>query len=165
MKSKSPSVEQIRQLKILASHKIPKAWEDQNGHVNVKHYQTLYEMGAWPLLSCAGLNKNYFEERKKGIFDLEQHLRYFNEIRVNDDVSVHGHVLDTNSKRLHGIILILNITKDKCACTLEFVASSVDLRTRKTADFPIDIQTGLRSLVMESKSIAWDIPLCGHMQI
>ena len=94
-------------------------------------------MVAQPLLGCATLKNTDFENRKMGICELGQRLRYFNKICVNDDVSVHEQVLNTN--RLHEIILILNITKDKFACTLEFVASSVDLKTRKTADFPLDI--------------------------
>ena len=96
-------------------------------------------MVAKPLLGCASLNNTYLENRKMGICELGQHPRYFNKICVNDDVSVHEQMLSTNSNRLHEIILILNITKDKFACTLEFVASSVDLKTRKTADFPLDI--------------------------
>ena len=42
MRKTFPSVAQVRELNILAEHTIPKEWEDQNGHVNVQHYQTLY---------------------------------------------------------------------------------------------------------------------------
>lgn len=160
-----PSTTQVRQLEVLGEHTIPSDWEDQNGHVNIQHYQTLYEIGGWPMLGRAGVDRDYFENRRLGIFDLEHHIYYLSELHVGERVTIHGRFLARNHKRIHGMIFIVNADRDELACTLEFMATSTNLATRRTNEFPEDILAGLDALMDAEKHIDWQAPVCGAMAI
>ncbi len=165
MRKTFPSAAQVRELEELAEHTIPPEWEDQNGHVNVQHYQTLYEIGGWPMLGRAGVDVDYFEKRQLGVFDLEHHVYYLSELHVGERVTVHGRFLGRNRKRLHGMIFIVNADRDELACTLEFVATSTNLRTRRTNEFPEDVLAGIDALMDAEKGIEWPAPVCGAMAV
>jgi len=160
-----PSAAQVRELAELGSQVIPPDWEDQNGHVNIEHYQTLYKIGGWPMLGRAGVDQHYFEGRRLGIFDLEHHICYLKELHVGERVTIHGRFLARNRKRLHGMIFILNADRDELACTLEFVAASTSLETRRTNEFPDDILDGIDALMRAEEHIDWPAPMCGAMAI
>lgn len=165
MRKTFPSVAQVRELNILAEHTIPKEWEDQNGHVNVQHYQTLYEIGGWPMLGRAGVDEAYFEERRLGIFDLEHHVSYLSELHVDERVTIYGRFIASNKKRIHGMIFIVNADQDELSCTIEFMAASANLTTRRTNEFPDDILDGLSKLIDAEKALQWPAPVCGAMAI
>lgn len=142
---------------------IPPEWEDYNGHVNIQYYMALYEQGGWPMVSEMGMDEGYFRDRRCGLFDLEHHLFYLNEIHVGDEVSVHARLVDRTTKRFHGVMFIVNDTRDKLASTLEYVTSGADLDQRRTAPFPADIAERLDRLVEAHGKLAWPPPLCGVM--
>lgn len=160
-----PSATQVRELDLLAEHIIPPDWEDQNGHVNIQYYQTLYEIGGWPMLARAGVDLDYFGKRRLGIFDLEHHIYYLSELHVGERVTMHGRFLAKNRKRLHGMLFIVNADRDELACTLEFMSTSASLTTRRTNEFPDDIVAGLDALMDAEKGIDWPAPVCGAMAI
>lgn len=160
-----PSPAQVRELEVLAEHTIPPEWEDQNGHVNIQYYQTLYEIGGWPMLGRAGVDEEYFKNRRLGIFDLEHHVYYLSELHVGELVTIHGRFLAKNRKRIHGMIFIVNADRNELACTLEFMATSANLSTRRTNEFPDDIVAGLDALMDREKHIDWPAPVCGAMAI
>lgn len=160
-----PSAAEVRQLDNLAEHTIPPDWQDQNGHVNIQHYQTLYEIGGWPMLGRAGVDADYFENRRLGIFDLEHHIHYLSELHVGEHVTMHGRFLARDHKRLHGMLFIVNADRDELACTIEFMSISADLTTRRTNEFPDDILAGVDALMEVEKSIEWPAPVCGVMSI
>ena len=55
-----PTPEQVRQLPELVRVRVPKEWEDLNGHVNVKHHLTMYDLTNDPLLDCSASVRNGF---------------------------------------------------------------------------------------------------------
>lgn len=160
-----PSAKQVRELEQLAVHTIPPDWQDINGHVNIQYYQTLYEIGGWPMLGRAGVDLDYFENRRLGIFDLEHHIYYLSELHVGEHVTIHGRFIARNRKRVHGMVFIVNADRDELACTLEFIATSASLTTRRTKEFPEDILAGLDSLMSAEKNVNWPAPVCGAMSI
>ena len=160
-----PSAKQVRELEQLAVHTIPPDWQDINGHVNIQYYQTLYEIGGWPMLGRAGVDLDYFENRRLGIFDLEHHIYYLSELHVGEHVTIHGRFIARNRKRVHGMVFIVNADRDELACTLEFIATSASLTTRRTKEFPEAILAGLDSLMSAEKNINWPAPVCGAMSI
>lgn len=165
MRKAFPSANDVRELEVLAEHTIPPEWQDQNGHVNVQYYQTLYLIGGWPMLGRAGVDASYFEDRGLGIFDLEHHVHYLSELHVGERVTIHGRFIANNKRRIHGMVFIVNDDRDELACTLEFVAASTNLRTRRMNEFPDDVLEGLEALIDAEKDLTWTTPVCGAMSI
>lgn len=163
MRVKQPSVEQLRQLPGLMQHVVPPEWEDYNGHVNIQFYMTLFERGGWPMVNELGMDEAYFRDRRHGLFDLEHHIFYLSELHVGDQVSMFARLVDRSAKRFHGLMFIVNDTRDLLACTLEYVSSGADLEHRRTAAFPDDVAARLDRMIEEHRALPWSPPLCGIM--
>jgi len=147
---KHPTIEQVRELPALLNEIIPARWEDDNGHVNVTYYMDLYNRAGWPMFDLLGINEDYFNKRKMGIVDLENHIRYFRELHVGNNVSVHCRLIAYDQKKFHGMMIVTNNNTEEIAATVEFLALSVDLSMRKSAPIPGDVVDGLKNQVQIS---------------
>lgn len=163
MKPQMPTVENVVELPALITRSIPPEWEDHNGHVNIQHYMELYCQAGCPMMAQIGLDENYFKNRRCGFFDLEHHLFYLAEIHVEDHVSVHSRLLGTSPKRFHGMMFVVNQSRQLLASTLEFITSGADLTTRRTAIYPDDVACVLGNLVSKHARLTWPAPACGVM--
>lgn len=163
MRPRQPTPAQVRDLPSLMTFVIPPEWEDKNGHVNIQYYMTLFERGGWPMIIAIGMDEDYFRERRCGLFDLEHHLYYLNEMHVGDRVGIHARLVDRSAKRFHGVMFIVNETRDNLASTLEYVTTGADLEHRRTAPFPGEIGARLDALIAEHRALSWPSPLCGVM--
>jgi acyl-CoA thioester hydrolase len=153
-----PDVSAIRQLPKLAGEVIPAKWEDQNGHVNVTFYMATYSSAGWRLFEPMGIDDSYFSERQTGFVDLENHFRYLSELHIGDRISVYGRFLDHDSKRVRGMLLVVNDETDVLACTIEFLSIAMDLEKRRATEIPRDIATRLAEVTSEHQRLAWTVP-------
>jgi acyl-CoA thioester hydrolase len=158
-----PEVGQVRELPLQLQQSIPPEWEDRNGHVNVQFYLTLFELGGWRMLEEIGADEPWFRQQAYSFFDLEHHLHYLAEIAVGDRVSTYNRVVGFSSRRFHGLYLIVNDTRGRLACTLEYISAGIDMRTRRTADMPAELCAGLQRLFTLHQALSWAPPLCGRM--
>lgn len=163
MRPAQPAAAEVRQLPPLMSTVVPAEWEDHNGHVNIRFYMALFERGGWPMVQAMGMDESYFRERRQGLFDLEHHLYYVNEIHVGEAVSIHARLIDRSAKRFHGLMFIVNDSRDNVAATLEYISSGADLEQRRTAPLPTDIAARLDAMVAAHRRLPWNPPLCGVM--
>lgn len=163
MRPSFPSVEQVRSLPHFLRQVIPPEFEDINGHVNIQHYLGLYDKAGWPFFALLGMDESYFNEERKGIFDLEHHLFYLAELHIGDEVAIHGRLVARSAKRLHGIWFIVNETRNQLSNTFEFVSTHADLETRRTSPFPDDLGGRLDAMITEHNKLDWPAPLCGIM--
>jgi len=160
-----PTTAQLRQLPVHLSMDVPPEWKDRNGHVNVQYYLTLYELGGYEVLTEAGIDEAYLETHHFGLFDLEHHLHFRSEIMVGDHVRTHNRILHGNAKRFHGMYFIVDESRDELACTLEYVTAGVDLRSRRTAQFPEQMKRGIDQLIEKHRQLDWTAPECGAMAV
>lgn len=163
MRPAMPTPENVRDLPILLTMTIPPEWQDQNGHVNVQHYLALYDRAGWPLLRQLGIDPAYFHDRRQGLFDLEHHVWYLAEMHVGDVVSAHGRFLDRSDKRLHGLMFLVNTSRDQLASVLEYVSTGADLELRRTAALPVSVTAKLDELIAGHEALGWPAPRCGVM--
>jgi len=155
-----PDVSAIRELPALASQVIPERWEDQNGHVNVSFYMAIYNDSGWPMLDLIGIDERYFSERRMGLVDLDNHIRYLSELHVGERVSAYGHFLSHDEKRIQGMVFVVNDDKDQLASTIEFLSINIDLRERRSAAIPPDVVARLKAIIIEHQKPGWTAPTC-----
>jgi len=158
-----PGLEQVRELPVQLDYVIPPEWEDRNGHVNVQFYLTLFELGGWKILEESGFDEAWMRREQYSFFDLEHHLNYLAEIAVGDRVTAYNRVVGKSDKRFHGLYLVVNETRERLACMLEYVSAGVDMRQRRTAPMPPELLDGLDRLYVEHQALSWSPPLCGIM--
>jgi len=155
-----PDVTAIRELPLLASQVIPDKWEDQNGHINVSFYMALYNETGWPMLDLIGIDARYFAERKMGLVDLDNHIRYLSELHVGNRVSAYGRFLAFDKKRIQGMLFVLNDDKNVLASTIEFLSINIDLRERRSTSIPADIAARLAAVISEHQRLPWAAVTC-----
>lgn len=158
-----PDLAQVRELPVQLDFVIPPEWEDRNGHVNVQFYLTLFEMGGWTILEGNGFDERWMQQNQFSFFDLEHHLRYLAEIGVGDRVTTYNRVIGKSDKRFHGLYLIVNESRGRLACLLEYISAGVDMQERRIASMPPDLSGGLDRLYAEHQKLSWAPPLCGIM--
>jgi len=158
-----PTVQQVLELPPLMEQTIPPEWLDLNGHVNVRHYLALYDAASWPMLAAMGLDERTFLEHRQGIFDLEHHLWYLDELHVGDTVTVHWRFVARTVKRFHGVMFIVNRTRQRLASVFEYVSTGADLDARRTAPLPAAFAAEIDRHLARDAQLDWPPPGCGVM--
>ena len=165
MRVTMPTPEQVRQLPELVRVRVPKEWEDLNGHVNVKHHLTMYDLTSDPLLELLGISEEWVRTRRVGLFDLEHHIWFLNEVHVGEEVSLFLSFTARNDKRVQGHVFLLNVTHERLASVVEFVTAAADLDARRTVPLPAVIANGIDQLMARQRALDWAAPLSGAISI
>ena len=160
-----PTIEQLDALPSLMERRIPPEWQHLNGHVNVRHYLELYDAASWPMLAAFGLDERIFLEHRQGLFDLEHHLWYLSELHVGDTITVHSRMLERNAKRFHGVMFVVDRTRQRLASAFEYVSTGADLDARRTAPLPAVFAAQLDRVIAEHARLGWPAPVCGVMSV
>ena len=158
-----PTVEQVTDLPRHLERRVPKEYEDANGHMNISGYLLLHNEASWPFMASLGIDASYLSERRMSLFDVEHHLRYLGEMNPDDRLAVHGRVVDRTDKLLHGMFFLLDLTKHRLANTFEFVSAHVSLDVRRTVPFPAEVAERLDVAIDSQRELAWDAPLSGAL--
>ena len=164
MKPPAIPLEKITALERLYSTTIPKAYEDENGHMNVRWYMAVFDDAGYPMIERLGLTMDYHREHNTGGFDLEHHLHYLNEIHIGDEVTVYLRLVERSAKRLHYLMFMVNETRGNLASIFECVNSFADLSLRRTAPFPPEIAARIDEILKQHQALDWEAPVCGVMR-
>ena len=158
-----PSMQDLDALPALLERTVPAEWEDLNGHVNVRHYLTLYDQAGWPMMTWLGIDERHFREQRRGFFDLEHHIWYLAEMHVGDTVTAHARFIARSEKRFHGAMFIANRTRRNVASAFEYVSTAADLATRRSARLPDEVAARLDQLIATHSRLPWPAPRCGSI--
>lgn len=154
----------VRQLDKYYERAIPSAFLDENDHVNVQYYLRLVENGLGALFHEVGLGQIYAAADPFGNFALEQHIRYFAEILVDDRVSVYIRLIDLSPKRAYIMGFLVNETYEQLAAIVEVVMMNVAMSQRRGAPFPAESHARLTEMLARHKQLPWPAPVCGVMR-
>lgn len=161
-----PSYEQVLELRCeVKDFVIPESFEDENGHMNIRHYLDLAARAVSTTFARVGITDNYRATRRRGFFTAEHHLRYFTESHVGDRISVYFRTLERSAKVVHAMAFLVNDTTRQLSYTLELVAPHVDLTARRTIAFDRDIATAWDHELASVAKVDWAAPVCGSMGI
>ena len=160
-----PTYDDVMQLPALIEKSVPVDYLDENDHMNIGRYLEIGSVALWNLCIDLGLGPDYIEERRLTTFTVEQHLRYFSELRLGDEMSAHVRLLERSGKAMHSLAFILDRSRQRLAFILEVSIVNVGMDTRRPADFPDDIAATLDKVIVEHGSLGWEPPLCGVMGI
>lgn len=163
MRVSMPTREDVLALPPLLTIAVPAEWQDVNEHVNMQYYLALYDRAGWPMLERIGIDSGYFRDRRQGLFDLEHHIWYLAEMHVGDQVSAHVRFLARGEKRLHGLMFLFNLTRNRLASAMEFVSTGADLESRRSAALSGKVKAQLDELIAAHAALDWQAPCCGVM--
>ncbi len=158
-----PTYEQIVQLPAIFDQTVPDDFIDENGHMNIGDYFRLCSHAMWKTTISAGLGDEYIEEHEQSLFTVEQHMRYYGELRLGERFTVHARLLERSSRVVHGMAFVVDQEKGLLACTQEATLVHVSTAARSAVDIPADIAVELDALIGAGDSLGWDAPVCGAM--
>ncbi len=132
---------------------VPPEFEDENGHVNIRHYFDLHVRAADRTFEALGINEGYRAARGMSVFSIDHRVRYLDEVLVGQDVAVYVLFLARSAKIVHGVQALFNATTGSLANTFEFVEGHVSLEQRRTVPWPDDVAARLDAAIADGK--AW----------
>jgi acyl-CoA thioester hydrolase len=158
----SPTTEQVLQIAPAWTDEVRPDWIDVNGHMNIRHYVDLGGHSTDQVCRSIGIDDDYRDQRRMGVFTAEQHLTYLHEMHLATPITVHVRILERSAKVGHMVALIMDRDQDRLACIFETVLVHVDMDDRRGKDFPEDVATAYdRIVTRERETLAWPAPVCG----
>lgn len=156
-------LEDITALQPIYRLTVPAAYEDENGHMNMRWYLAIYDDAGYPMVASFGLTTEYHAQHKTGGYDLEHHVHYLREVMIGDSVAVYARLLGRSAKRIHYMMFLVNETRGTLASIFECVNSFADMQTRRTAPYPPDIAEQIDAALARHQALEWGAPASGVM--
>lgn len=163
--SNQPSFEQLVTLPAYAEQPVPMAFEDSNGHLNVRHYLGIGSEGLDESLLEVGIPFNWPATTGLVVLSAEHHLTYLHELRTGDEMSVRVRLLGRSERAAHALVFVLDDTNQRVACVFEEIFLCVEIADRKTAPWPDDIAAGLDKRVAEHEAFDWTPVTSGCLEL
>lgn len=158
-----PTLAELDELSAVVTMPAPPEWEDLNGHVNVTHHYGFHFKILHKSFQNLGIDGDYINQHGLSTFTVEQHLSFYSEVLIGQEVSGHFRLLDRNSKLLHGICFMANRETGQIASVIEFIEAHVDLKTRRTAGWHPDLAEIVDGVLTNHRQLSWEAPLSGSM--
>ncbi|NHZ72662.1 MAG: thioesterase [Aquificales bacterium] len=156
-----PTPTQLKPLPIFYQGVVPAEYLDMMGHMNVRHYLSLFDEAAWEFFVGFGMDQAYYESKQGGAFALQHFINYRAEVHQNDQLTVRARMLGRSVKRVHFMLFMVNETQNKLAATLESLGSHADLIQRRTSPFPPTIAANIDAILTKHNQLNWQAPICG----
>src|SRR5262245_41358640 len=153
-----PTATQVRQLPELVRVRVPREWEDINGHVNVQHHLELYNLTTDQLMVLLGISRDWVEQQRVGIIDLEHHIWFQRELFAGEEVAAYLRFTARNAKRVQGIVFMLDETDGTLASAIEFVSMAIDLEARRAVPLPDVVARNIDGLLRAHEALDWTAP-------
>lgn len=155
------SVADLLTLPITEEAVIPASFLDDMGHMNVAWYMHLFSNASMSFFSQLGMTEEYRQQTATGSFALQAHVRYLREVYVGNEVVLRTRTLGRSDKRFHFIHFMAR--GDDVAATCEFVATHVDMRSRRSSATTEPIAAAFDRYLQQHRALAWPVAACGGM--
>lgn len=165
MTHQHPSYEQLVDLPAYAQQPVPVAFEDNNGHLNVRHYLGIGSEGLDESLVGLGIPQNWPVAAGHACFSAEHHVWYLAELRTGDRMSVRVRLLGRSERAAHALVYILDETHEQVACVFEEIFLHIDLSDRRTAPWPAEVAAALDERVAEHAGLPWTPQTSGALAL
>src|SRR5207249_10662133 len=111
-----------------------------------------------------GFDRAYCEAHDASSFVLEQHTRYLAEVLAGQQITIRTRALGRSAKRLHFLQFLSVDATGVLATTVEFIASHMNMKIRRTSPFPAHLAEAYDRIVAAHSQLSWPAPVCGAMR-
>jgi len=160
-----PSYDDVAALPISLEQRVPVAFEDINGHLNIRHYVGIASEGLDETLVGLGIPQLWPLNEGQACFTAEHHMTYLAELRTGDEISVRTRFLGRTDRAAHVLVFLLDETHRRVSYVMEEIFLHISMETRRTSPWPEDIAAGFDRVVAEHADLAWEAPLSGSMAL
>ena len=139
----------------LATLTVLPEWIDYNGHMNVSYYVLAFDQGVDAFMELIGISPANIEQRQTSTFTLEMHVNFLHELRLGDPLRLNCQLLDFDTKRVHYFLHMHHAEDDYLAAVSEQIMVHVDLKTRRSSEFPDDVRLALTNLMKSHQDLPY----------
>lgn len=126
-------------------------WIDLNGHLNLAYYGVMFDEALDRICVEWDLDWAYTKRENAGMFAVETHTLYRQELAEGERVTVRTWVIGVDAKRLHVAHELYRLPDRALSACWEAMMLHVDLGTRKVTPWP-DRQRGLIEATMAAQT-------------
>lgn len=162
MSAPHPTYEQLVSLPACLQQPVPTAFEDANGHLNVRHYTGIASEGLDESLVGCGIPKNW-PAQGHAVFSAEHHLTYISELRTGDRLSARVRLLGRSERAAHALVYLLDDSHERLSFVMEEIFLHIDMETRRTAPWPEDVAACMDGRIAEDAELPWTPDVSGSM--
>jgi acyl-CoA thioester hydrolase len=160
-----PTYDELAVLPAYAAQAVPAAFEDINGHLNIRHYVGIASEGLDESLVDLGIAQNWPTVAGQGVFTAEHHMTYLSELRTGDRISVRVRLVGRSARAAHAVAYLLDDTHQRLSYVMEEIFLHIDMESRRTADWPDDVAAALDKRAEEETGLPWQPALSGSMAL
>lgn len=160
-----PTYDEVAALPAFARMAVPTAFEDLNGHLNIRHYLGIASEGLDESLVEVGILQQWPTVAGSAVFSAEHHLTYLAELRTGDRISVRVRVLGRSARAAHVLVYLLDDGRQQLSYVMEEVFLHIDMETRRTADWPEAVAAALDERVARDRALPWEPLVSGSMAL
>ena len=122
---------------ILSEQKVLKEWLDCNGCMNVAYYTLAFDKSLDIFLEdLLEIGETHAYENNQGPFVVQAHYHYLSEMKLNEQFNVRLFVVDCDKKKMHLCLEIFSQLQEKVIAVVEQVLINVNLKLRKSEQYP-----------------------------
>lgn len=165
MTTSHPTFDQLAALPAFAVQPVPIAFEDVNGHLNVRHYAGIASEGLDESLVELGIPQNWPTAHGHACFTAEHHLTYLAELRTGDRMSARVRLLGRAERAAHALVYLLDETHGRVSFVMEEIFLHIDMSTRRTAPWPQDVAANLDRRITEDATLPWPATPSGCLSL
>ncbi len=165
MTTTHPTYDELVALPAYAPQAVPTAFEDINGHLNIRHYVGIASEGLDESLIDLGIPQNWPTVSGQGVFTAEHHMTYLSELRTGDRISVRSRLVGRSARAAHVVVYLLDDTHQQVSYVMEEIFLHIDMASRRSADWPEDVATALDRRVAADAELPWQPTLSGSMSL
>jgi acyl-CoA thioesterase FadM len=159
-----PTYEQLAALPAYAEQPVPVAFEDVNGHLNVRHNTGIASEGLDESLVALGIPQNW-PASGHACFSAEHHLVYLAELRTGDKMSTRVRLLGRSERAAHALVYLLDESHQRLSFVMEEIFLHIDMESRRTTAWPDDVAAALDRRIAEDADLPWPADVSGSMHL
>ena len=119
---------------------VKKEWIDYNGHMNVAYYTLSFDNALDDFLETKlTIGPTFVNKEKKGPYSLQANYHYLDELRLHDKFFVKVYIIDSDNKKIHLVLEMINFKTKKQVAVCETLLINVDLNIRKSVIYSPDV--------------------------
>ncbi|MCY7395658.1 MAG: thioesterase family protein [Nocardioides sp.] len=160
-----PSYDDVVSLPASLSQSVPVAFEDINGHLNIRHYVGIASEGLDDSLVELGIPQMWPISAGQAVFSAEHHMTYFAELRTGDKISVRVRMLGRSERAAHVLVFLVDETHHRVSYAMEEIFLHVDMESRATSPWPQAVAGAFDERITEHQALPWDAPVSGSMSL
>lgn len=164
MSAPHPTYEQLVDLPAYVQQPVPIAFEDANGHLNVRHYTGIASEGLDEAL--VGVNiPQMWPAMGHAVFSAEHHLTYLAEMRTGDRLSARVRLLGRSERAAHALVYLLDETHERVSFVMEEIFLHIDMETRRTAPWPDDVAAAMDEKIAADAGLPFEADVSGSLSL